>query len=179
MLARRCRRRHYFVRNQYMDHVYRLRSFLSSTRFGRCGGAPCGGDGAFWQGLSSRSGLQRSWIPSRSFPSCSACHCFHLCCPPPRSLSRWSDLSKRGLSDWRRRAFGRGRSAGIAGGVGSAGNAAAASSADAIGDWAYGDEYWKGPCRSLADEFGLTPRETEVLEQLAQGRDLASWKRNL
>lgn len=66
-----------------------------------------------------------------------------------------------------------GRSAGIAGGVGSAGNAAAASSADAIGDWAYGDEYWKGPCRSLADEFGLTPRETEVLEQLAQGRDLA------
>ena len=72
-----------------------------------------------------------------------------------------------------------GRSAGIAGGVGSAGgaggagNAAAASSADATGDWACGDEYWKGPCRSLADEFGLTPRETEVLEQLAQGRDLA------
>lgn len=64
-------------------------------------------------------------------------------------------------------------SAGIAGGAGTAGNAAAASSADATGDWAYGDEYWKGPCRSLADEFGLTPRETEVLEQLAQGRDLA------
>lgn len=35
-------------------------------------------------------------------------------------------------------------------------------------------EYWSAPCRILADRFSLTPRETEVLEQLAQGRDLAS-----
>lgn len=31
----------------------------------------------------------------------------------------------------------------------------------------------KEPCARLAGRFGLTPRETEVLEQLAQGRDLA------
>ncbi len=35
------------------------------------------------------------------------------------------------------------------------------------------ERYWADPCRALADRFGLTPRETEVLEQLAQGRDLA------
>ena len=28
------------------------------------------------------------------------------------------------------------------------------------------------PCKAVADEHGLTPRETDVLEQLAQGRDL-------
>lgn len=33
--------------------------------------------------------------------------------------------------------------------------------------------YWTAPCRTIADTFSLTPRETEVLEQLAQGRDLA------
>ena len=33
--------------------------------------------------------------------------------------------------------------------------------------------YWKRPCALVAEACGLTPRETEVLEQLAQGRDLA------
>lgn len=33
--------------------------------------------------------------------------------------------------------------------------------------------YWKHPCALVAEDCGLTPRETEVLEQLAQGRDLA------
>ncbi len=33
--------------------------------------------------------------------------------------------------------------------------------------------YWTAPCELLADEHALTPRETEVLIQLAQGRDLA------
>lgn len=33
--------------------------------------------------------------------------------------------------------------------------------------------YWKQPCAALAERSGLTPRETDVLEQLAQGRDLA------
>lgn len=32
---------------------------------------------------------------------------------------------------------------------------------------------WKEPCATIAQSAGLTPRETEVLEQLAQGRDLA------
>ena len=32
---------------------------------------------------------------------------------------------------------------------------------------------WGRPCKAVADEHGLTPRETDVLEQLAQGRDLA------
>ncbi|MEC4272020.1 LuxR C-terminal-related transcriptional regulator [Adlercreutzia sp. R25] len=34
-------------------------------------------------------------------------------------------------------------------------------------------DYWEVPCRTIAESFSLTPRETEVLEQLAQGRDLA------
>ncbi len=34
-------------------------------------------------------------------------------------------------------------------------------------------DYWEAPCRAIAASFSLTPRETEVLEQLAQGRDLA------
>lgn len=36
-------------------------------------------------------------------------------------------------------------------------------------DW----RFWGRPCKAVADEHGLTPRETDVLEQLAQGRDLA------
>lgn len=36
-----------------------------------------------------------------------------------------------------------------------------------------GERYWKLPCSVLADTWKLTPRESEVLEQLAQGRDLA------
>ena len=35
-------------------------------------------------------------------------------------------------------------------------------------DW----RFWGRPCKAVADEHGLTPRETDVLEQLAQGRDL-------
>lgn len=33
--------------------------------------------------------------------------------------------------------------------------------------------YWKLPCATLAAEHGLTSRETDILEQLTQGRDLA------
>lgn len=33
--------------------------------------------------------------------------------------------------------------------------------------------YWTTPCETLARMYALTPRETEVLIQLAQGRDLA------
>ena len=36
-----------------------------------------------------------------------------------------------------------------------------------------GEQYWRAPCSVLADTWKLTPRESEVLEQLAQGRDLA------
>lgn len=38
---------------------------------------------------------------------------------------------------------------------------------------ARGADYWAAPCRDIAQTWSLTPRETEVLEQLAQGRDLA------
>lgn len=34
--------------------------------------------------------------------------------------------------------------------------------------------YWTQPCRYTAQMYKLTPRETEVLEQLARGRDLSS-----
>lgn len=32
--------------------------------------------------------------------------------------------------------------------------------------------YWERPCSAVARRSGLTPRETDVLEQLARGRDL-------
>ena len=36
------------------------------------------------------------------------------------------------------------------------------------------DRYWAQPCLYTAKTYKLTPRETEVLEQLARGRDLSS-----
>ncbi|MEG2006636.1 MAG: helix-turn-helix transcriptional regulator [Raoultibacter sp.] len=36
------------------------------------------------------------------------------------------------------------------------------------------DRYWTQPCLYTAKTYKLTPRETEVLEQLARGRDLSS-----
>lgn len=34
------------------------------------------------------------------------------------------------------------------------------------------DHYWKGPCDYIAEIYDLTARETEILEQLARGRNL-------
>ncbi len=44
---------------------------------------------------------------------------------------------------------------------------------DGVGPLDYEVLLWKKPCAIIAGCYRLTPRETDVLEQLAQGRDLA------
>ena len=61
----------------------------------------------------------------------------------------------------------------LTGGSDDALSASASVGVPSEGSLLAGQEYWAAPCRLLAEEHGLTPRETEVLEQLAQGRDLA------
>lgn len=58
-------------------------------------------------------------------------------------------------------------------GIPTATNGPASADANAVPPLAADADYWAAPCRTIADTFSLTPRETEVLEQLAQGRDLA------
>ena len=49
------------------------------------------------------------------------------------------------------------------------GGASPAAAATTLGT----QDFWQAPCAALSRQWKLTPREGEVLEQLAQGRDLA------